>query len=1039
MQRPPLVFLSNKMSKLADQLGSLLFSSQPGLFEKRLIVVGSHQIKSFLQLHFASDPKIGVSSGVEILTLDAALSQLSQKNFPSELELSFQIEYEMLLLLGRKQEMDRDERALFAPLFNYLDKERALPLSEQLAGIFKRYAIFGGQFLDSWEKRAGWMQALWHQVHLQFPLPYRDLKEASPASSPVHLFGFSFLPKLFVDFFNKLGACYYLLSPCSLFWGDLATDRERISIEKKAQKEGVRLKEREELRDYLKERPPLLANMGKAARKFLSFSEEAEVVEDYEQSSSPSRLHQLKDDLLMMESGFEKSPLEDSDRSIQLHAATSKWQEIEVLYNVILELSAKGELEPKDVLVLAPDIQPYLSFIHAVFGSKESLLDYAISGIGRMDESSFTPALAHLLSLPSHRFDKASILKLFTFPPFLKKWQLSEEEVAKVRKWVEKSAIRWGVDSEQRDSFLSMGKMLEETAQGTWQHGLDQLLFSLAEEESALSMTEAELLGKLSKIISSLREDLAPLSNGTELTFSHWISYIKCLAECMLSDPDEKFNDDLERLSSSLEHLSAPLFTYDSVERALKQLFEKRRGSFQPSHLNAVRFSSFSSGSPPPAKLIWLLGMEEDAFPRTEPLSSLCEMTTSRQADYFPSLGDEDRLRFLHALLAAEDYLIMSYERVGMDEEKGPSPVVTELFSTISGERLIFTHPFISFDATYFDEGAWPRSYSKSSFSACKAHQDSKAPRLFLPSWHVPHPIESKTETLLDIKNVMAAFKHPLQFYFNQTLGIYLKRKLEEHPELAYSALDHALISRRALKMPYTAALSIAEEEGKLPLGSFKQAATMRLLDQVQEMKSALSTFNLKEGAFFNVELNPHCTEPTRSAPDLWILPPLCVPLKEGQEVLLVGKLSDLSAEGWLYHGKDELEDLIVALPLFLIYLALPSFEGKGAPDLLLIESEKRVQSSFKEPLKLLSPLLSYVFLCKANPSPLLPEFAHALLKGDERDLHKALVLAKRALFPHPYLQWLLERDPLPSSSHLFESWAAPLRALFDPLLEGVQ
>ena len=65
-------------------------------------------------------------------------------------------------------------------------------------------------------------------------------------------------------------------------------------------------------------------------------------------------------------------PARPDDRSIQVHACHGRARQVEVLRDAILHLLADDPtLEPRDVIVMCPDIETFAPLIHATFGAGE--------------------------------------------------------------------------------------------------------------------------------------------------------------------------------------------------------------------------------------------------------------------------------------------------------------------------------------------------------------------------------------------------------------------------------------------------------------------------------------------------------------------------------------------------------------------------------------------------------------------------------------------------------------------------------------------
>src|SRR5205085_925279 len=62
--------------------------------------------------------------------------------------------------------------------------------------------------------------------------------------------------------------------------------------------------------------------------------------------------------------------LDPGDRSLQIHACHGRARQVEVLRDAILHLLADDPtLEPRDVIVMCPDIETFAPLIHATFGA----------------------------------------------------------------------------------------------------------------------------------------------------------------------------------------------------------------------------------------------------------------------------------------------------------------------------------------------------------------------------------------------------------------------------------------------------------------------------------------------------------------------------------------------------------------------------------------------------------------------------------------------------------------------------------------------
>ena len=233
-------FYSNRLRVLAQRLGKNLFGEKARPFERRLVIVPSSAMKEYLIHFFATDPHYQVFAGVRILPLaDGFLELLAflsraqegvrQLRIPSFLELSLRIEEVICQALYAFNDLNAEERRILHPLFNYAgsgEEKRISALSMQLSSLFSRYGLYGEGFLDDWLGTQGWQQWIWKRVYSEessWTYPIKALQfscsqaAAESNAASLTLFGFSAMPKVYLEFFTQLQSAFYILSPCSCF------------------------------------------------------------------------------------------------------------------------------------------------------------------------------------------------------------------------------------------------------------------------------------------------------------------------------------------------------------------------------------------------------------------------------------------------------------------------------------------------------------------------------------------------------------------------------------------------------------------------------------------------------------------------------------------------------------------------------------------------------------------------------------------------------------------------------------------------------
>ena len=135
-------------------------------------------------------------------------------------------------------------------------------------------------------------------------------------------------------------------------------------------------------------------------------------------------------------------PLADGDRSVQVHACHGPHRQVEVLREVIVGLLADDEtLQPRDVLVMCPDVETFAPLVSAAFGLSEPgpdrhpgqrlpvrLADRALRQVNPLLDT-----VATLLELADTRVTAAQALDLLASAPVRLRFRLDDAELDRLR------------------------------------------------------------------------------------------------------------------------------------------------------------------------------------------------------------------------------------------------------------------------------------------------------------------------------------------------------------------------------------------------------------------------------------------------------------------------------------------------------------------------------------------------------------------------------------------------------------------------------
>ncbi len=885
-------------------------------------------------------------------------------------------------------------------------QSKARGLALHLSKEFLLMGKSGGAYLKKWLETPGWQQTLWHQLFSSWNFPYELLEGSFKPPKKmieVHLFNFSFIPSLYHKFLQKISRFvsifYYQFSPCQEFWTDTVSDRERMLMQKKD-----RFEHEQDI--FFKSHNSLLVNFGSVMRKNASFFEERDLCGiDHIATPSSTFLGRLQSDIF--EDKVSEGAKIELDSSFAVYPAPSKLREVELLYTQLKTLS----FEPQEVLVFAPDISEYAPYIQLVFGGRKPLFPFQINGLPRLSLSLFLQGFFDFISLFSKRFTLKDVFKICKHPFVLSAFQLKEQEVECFYVWMEKLGVKWGLDSKHRKELLSKSVYGNEMG-GTFEQAFDILLQRLVCMDKTPTewdvpspdFSQAESLGKCIFLVRSIQKDLERLR--TPMVLNSWAEYLQLLASryFLVSKEEQGYLDFFSQKLKLLSYLGEEqqsLFSLSSIQRFLENAFKEKSGKIGSNELNTIHFSSLSKPSFFPCKMLYLLGMEESSFPKNEPGSSL----KIPVGDFSPRSSDEDRTAFLQALLTPKCAFAMSYLSVNADDgkEQLPSLFIQEVLSYIETHLLIKQEAlFKRFSPLPFHLDSPCLKHSKRHYLSALNFYGEIPQNPFIPEYlNAPIPsFDIKEEASLPLNKLKSFAKHPIRFYFNEILGVYLDYEKQDE-EFYFSPLIQTLFLNRK-SSSFKEGIDKASLYGKLPLGPFKHIAEKKLMQKSLDIEKGLKEFEIE--TLFSVPIS------------------LNIPLVSGGEVLIEGVIENVCSKGLVCIGSSK--ELLKMWPEFLAYCL---FKEEGVKELLFLEDGKMF--SIKNPQQALSLYLDYFQTSQAVPSPLLPAWGDIFFKKSEKELKKA-VSQKIKMGKDPYIEPAFSNY---NPSHVFKVWAPLVQKTFQP------
>lgn len=482
---------------------------------------------------------------------------------------------------------------------------------------------------------------------------------------------------------------------------------------------------------------PLLISLGKQGRDTLNvlLSQDAQVditpafidpAEDVKSDAELSILDSLKYRLLTLSNNSEqKHKIAANDRSLQIRSCHTPMREIESLRDEILstiknekDVSGKSTA-PRDMLVMMPDIESYAPLIEAVFGSVNrddpDFIPYSICDKTVRSSSKIADAVVQLLSIGNKGITANLVIDLLSVDAIAKKFDISVEDLSVIESWLDKVNVHWGLDEEDIKEHLKLNDNVEPLP-WTLDAGLERLLngFMLGKDGSAIAYDnfesgDFELLNKLCDFVDKIKLVRDVFSPNLNITTLEWTDKLQSLLlnNFFVLDDDSKeeveaISQILSEMNEAVNNLKGSESSQDNSENdspfdeGVRSNIKIKLPVFRAKLIHAfgndrdssrylrggLIFCSLMPMRAVPFKHIYILGLNDDAFPRKDTTPSFNLMgvkALSRINDR--SLSIDDRYIFLEAILSAEKSLYLSYlgESPIDKTQKSPSTVITEL------------------------------------------------------------------------------------------------------------------------------------------------------------------------------------------------------------------------------------------------------------------------------------------------------------------------------------------------------------------------
>ncbi|WP_300681443.1 exodeoxyribonuclease V subunit gamma [Nocardioides sp.] len=818
---------------LADALGELLAVPPVDPFATEVVVVPARGVERWLSQRLSD--RLGVCAAVDFRTAPSLIAEIlgTGDDDPwSPERLTWPLLRAIDEALGESW-ADVIARHLGAGRVGEeadLRQGRRLALARRLARLFLSYAGQRPDLIADWtaggaSDGAGgtvpadlaWQPELWRRLVAEVPVmpPHErhraviaHLEEGPAGDLPdrVSLFGHTRLSASEIELVGALGrhrdVHLWLPHPSAPLWSALAQTTASGPIR------------RAEDRSHEAVHHPLLATLGRDLREV----QRSLAVLDLDDAPVPGRIEApdtllgwLQTDLRDNRVGEPGRVLSPEDRSVQLHAAHGPARQVEVLREVVLGLLADDPtLEPRDVLVMCPDIEAYAPLLEAAFGLGDVIGDQGHPAhrlrVRLADRSleQTNPLLGvatTLLELAGGRAGVGEVLDLAHVPAVQRRFGLREEDLDQIATWAGETGIRWGFDAAHRGPFG-----LDDFAANTWEFGLDRLLTGVALSDDAQAWLDAtlplddvgsgaiDLAGRLTEFVHRLRAVTDRLVGEHPVT--HWLDAltdgVDSLTAVSLDDGWQRgqLARELGRVRAAAEGTEVGALRLPDVRALLADRLAGRptRANFRTGSLTVATLVPMRSV---PHRVVAVLGLDDGVFPRGgsvdgDDLLARDPLTGERD------LRTEDRQLLLDAIGATTETLVVTW--TGADIYSGaerPAAVplgeladALDLTATApdggsAAEFVTTRHPLQPFDLRNLVPGAivpgQPFTFDRSALVGARAAVGERTPRPALLDGPLPVDVDGD----VSLEDLLGFWANPVRGFFKQSLDLALPHEEE--------------------------------------------------------------------------------------------------------------------------------------------------------------------------------------------------------------------------------------------------------------------
>lgn len=489
-----------------------------------------------------------------------------------------------------------------------------------------------------------------------------------------------------------------------------------------------------------------------------------------------------------------------ADGTVQIHACHGPARQVEVLRDCLLALFADDPtLEPRDVLIMCPEVEAYAPLVRAAFGQKvpgsvepvgdsgrpghpAHRLRVRLADRGRAVTNPLLGVISVLLELADGRVTVTQVLDLAASETVRRRCGFDDDDIERLREWAAETGARWGIGLRQRQAFG-----LADFAQNTLNSAVDRILLGVTAGESSedwldlalplddVDSNDVDLAGRFAEFVDRLAVALRDLRGPRPA--DEWAAALARSLDLLTDVPESQAwirTEARRELAAALAFAdTVPLRLADiAVLLAGRLAARPTRANFRTGELTVCTMVPMRSV---PHRVVVLLGLDDDVFPRVGGVDG--DDVLARN----PLLGErdhraEDRQLLLDAIMAAGERLVLLH--TGSDPVSGnhrpPAIPVAELLDVLRAHvgpagmaEVVTRHPLQSFDRRNF-RAERPFSFDTVALAGARAAGGVPQPR---PRF-LAEPLPPAEPVDIGLAELLSFAEHPVRAFLWQRLGL---------------------------------------------------------------------------------------------------------------------------------------------------------------------------------------------------------------------------------------------------------------------------